>query len=279
MIGQIATAPPGYPRATIIDIARMIEAFMDPTRSQVPSASGSITENGTWSNDFDAGLTAFLEKYYEGKLKATHTPTQHDRDTKAVTKRPRYSDFKDAVDRGEAVVARGEDTPNHYFGVMGPTTPVPGKDNQYTVTVLDPSSGTTRTATWTTDPKNLATPDKITFTPEGATDPVTYDVADLWDVSRAANSPPPDYTVLGVDADGSDGWSIPWDTSALPSGEYIIWAGATNADGFTCAMTSEIEVVSPVRPASVPASSAWSIALLLAAGASATLWWRRIELG
>jgi hypothetical protein len=40
-------------------------------------------------------------------------------------------------------------------------------------------------------------------------------------------------TSIGVDTDGTDGWSVAWDTSAYPDGQYTITATATDAVGQT----------------------------------------------
>src|SRR5690606_10696217 len=41
----------------------------------------------------------------------------------------------------------------------------------------------------------------------------------------------PDVLYLGTDEDGSDGWSVSWDTTGLPDGEYMMNARATDAGG------------------------------------------------
>jgi hypothetical protein len=49
-------------------------------------------------------------------------------------------------------------------------------------------------------------------------------------------------TSLGVDTNGADGWSVPWNTTAVPDGPHVIAATATDTIGQTTTDTNNITV-------------------------------------
>jgi len=74
-----------------------------------------------------------------------------------------------------------------------------------------------------------------------------------------------DGSSIGTDTDGTDGWSLPWDTGTLPDGPVTVTAVATDADGLTATDSasftvrnlapSEVYLVT-ATPASLPAGEA-----------------------
>src|SRR5690606_27625884 len=53
---------------------------------------------------------------------------------------------------------------------------------------------------------------------------------------------------LGADADGSDGWAVGWDTTAVPDGEHSISAVATDTAGQTTSTSVRVTVRNEAPP-------------------------------
>ena len=95
-------------------------------------------------------------------------------------------------------------------------------------------------------PPEVSTTSPVDGAVLGGTVAVTADAAD--DRGVAAVTFAVDAVPVGTDTDGSDGWSVPWDTTTVPDGVHTVTAQATDTVGQVASDTVGIEVANAAGP-------------------------------